>query len=106
MSAHTYWASIGRNTRNGGTLSDADWARFMARLRDDIVQSCGGTIITSVTGPGEWNGDSEDSHLILFTIAPEYVAPLRHRLQWLANLYLQEAIGLVGGPGDTLIYAT
>jgi hypothetical protein len=100
----TYWASIGRNTGDD-VFGAQHWSRFQRTVLDDIERACGGTVVVTVNGRSKWNGQPEDTFLVLFTIAPSYVAPLRHRLASTARTFGQEAIGLVGGIGPTLVHA-
>jgi len=104
MTTHTYWASIGRDTTYGGTLCQYDWERFADRLATVIVTH-GGEIVATVDGASQWQGQPEDTHLALFTIDGAEVSELRAHLAIVASRYHQEAIGLVGGPGVTLVYS-
>lgn len=101
MSA-TYWVSIGRNV-DGVPMSEQDWCDFFAHTHTACL--VWGNVITNVTGRSFWNGDDEETRLILVTLSePWQEANLRTSLARLARQYRQEAIGFVGGPGtDTLI---
>lgn len=100
----TYWVSIGRNV--GDTpLSHDDWQTFHRDVRDTIHE-CHGTILSTVRGTSEWEGTNEDCVLILATFpTPVYVASVRAILASLARHWQQDAIGLVGGSGESLIFA-
>lgn len=102
MTTHTYWASIGRNI---GTepMADADWARFCDETRR--VAALWGSVITTAAGTSTWQDDNEDAFLVLFTIEEDTLDALRYSLRNLARTYGQDAIGLVGGPGESLIHA-
>jgi len=98
---HTYWISIGRNVGDDpATLSV--WADFQADARSVFAREHA-AIVAEVDGHSTWNGQSEATHLFLVSLRADSVPTLRTRLSHLASKYGQDAIGLVGGPGSSLV---
>lgn len=100
---HTYWASIGRNV---GTepLSDEGWGNFQDATERAILRRWA-SILASIKGISDWSGEEEETVAYLFTIRADEVPNLRTNLAHLARAYRQDAIGLVGGPGENLVTA-
>lgn len=103
MTTHTYWTSIGRNV---GTepMGRTDWRHFK-RATEQVILNRGGGILASVKGRSTWNDEEEETVLYLFDIRAHEVPTLREGLASLARAYRQDAIGLVGGPGESLVHA-
>jgi hypothetical protein len=101
----TYWLSIGRNI-GAEPMDHALWGEFRTALVHALTDR-GATIITTVDGQSSWNDQPEATYLVLVTDWPtgRRADALQRRLEHLASIYGQEAIGLVGGPGETLVYA-
>ena len=101
---HTYWSTIGRNRPTGQTLSTGEWQAFRSDLRH-AVQLWGSEILATIdNGTSTWQGETEQTFAILFTIDPRFLPALRENLGRHVRRYGQDAIGLVGGPGtDTLV---
>lgn len=101
---HTYWVSIGRNTSHGGQLRTADWLAFRSAVRTATTFR-DSAILAEVDGSSEWNGEQEETYLVLVSLPDSNVSEARFRLQKVAAGYHQDAIGFVGGPGtETLIF--
>ncbi len=99
----TVWVSIGRNV-GSDPMNDQDWSDFFAHVHTACL--VWGNVVTNVTGRSFWNGDEEETKLILVTIPTAYGPEnLRRSLARLAAQYGQEAIGFVGGPGESLVTA-
>lgn len=100
---HTYWASIGRNI---GTdpMSDHEWTIARHDLQG-AAQLWGTAVLSTIEGSSSYKGRDEGAYAVLFTIEPRFLDALRDGLQRLAVRHQQESVGLVGGPGETLVYA-
>lgn len=99
----TYWVSIGRNV-GAEPLSDEGWECFQDATEKAILRRRA-SILTSVAGVSDWQGLEEQTVLYLLTISSAEVPTLRIGLAHLAKSYRQDAIGFVGGPGETLVTA-
>jgi hypothetical protein len=83
-------------------MSEQDWCDFFANVHTSCVRA--GEVITNVTGRSFWNGQDEDTRLILVSVPDANLATLRQSLARWAKHYRQDAIGFVADPfGDTLI---
>jgi hypothetical protein len=106
MTEHTYWLTIGRNIdQERAELSDRAWNNFREDLDYAIKRCDGRTVSTIVGGTARWQGEEEDTYGHLITIAATDVEYLRQQLRSLAAFYGQEAIGMVGGPGPSIVTA-
>lgn len=101
---YTYWASIGRNVGSSPART-GEWIGFRAELHG-VIRALDGQIITTVDGESDWAGDPEETHLVLFSVDATRLPTLRGCLADLGQRYNQDAIGLVGGPGTSLVEAT
>ena len=102
---HTYWATIGRNRPTGQTLSTGEWQAFRSDLRH-AAQLWGNEILATIdNGTSTWQGEIEQTFAVLFTIDPPFLPALRGTLGRHVRHYGQDAIGLVGGPGESLVLA-
>lgn len=87
------------------------WRGFQDSL-DRILEEHGGAIITRVTGVSTWNGGTEETYLVLVSLpepaaaGSQYGDSVADRLADLARAYRQDAIGLVGGPGESIVEAS
>ena len=101
-----YWVSIGRNRKGTTTpLDSGDWDEFQDSIRRSAALwgTCTGV---EVHGHSTWEGTGpEETFLLLLEIREDSVDGLRSSLARTADWYDQEAIGLVGGPGETLVQA-
>lgn len=97
----TYWVSIGRNV-GAEPMSDQDWWDFLAMTNTACLRA--GDVLTNVRGRSFWGVTPEETYLCLVAIStPWGLADLRTSLGRLASLYHRDAIGLVGGAGETLV---
>jgi len=103
MSDHTYWISIGRNVGDRPMPLER-WHDFQNAC-EAVFRGVSATIVTEVGGRGGWEGETEDTHLFLVSLPAHSVNLLRARLALLLPIYTQDAIGFVGGPGESLIFA-
>jgi hypothetical protein len=98
---HTYWVSIGRNT-GADVFGQEHWTRFKAEVHASILDS-GGTIVTTVEGSSDWEGQPEETYLVLASIPAHQVGQVRAWLSGIAGTFDQDAIGFVGGPSDSTL---
>ena len=99
-----YWVSIGRNrAATTPPLDSGDWAAF----QDSIRRTCalwGTTTGVEVHGQSTLEGTGgKETFLLLFEIRSDLVAAVSSQLARTAAYYDQEAVCLVGGPGEPLI---
>lgn len=98
---HTVSVSFGRNV--GDTpMPERDWATFRSSVAALVPVQYG----SFTSDAGKWNGNAEESALILGTVNSQELAFLRTRLAELAAEYRQDGIGLlVQNDTDTVIEA-
>jgi hypothetical protein len=99
--ATNYWLSIGRNV-GAEPMNATDWRYFCHELAR-IAGRHGSTITSVRGGVAQWDGNDEDTFLLLVTIPARNVARIRKDLARLARDYEQDAIGFVGGNDDGLV---
>lgn len=83
--------AIGRNTRTGRTLSDADWHAFRTDVRT-LITAHGGAVVADTFGPGvgsdgvnEW--EPEDSCVIVAINVPDPDKALRRAIASVLRRY-------------------
>lgn len=92
--------SFGRNI-DGVPMTLDNWHRFRDAVANLVPDKYG----TFVSDSSNWQGEQEESALVLGTIDKTGVSQLRAALSSLAKLYSQDAIGLiVQGDTETLVF--
>lgn len=90
--------TLGRNVA-GVPVSVDEWKR-RERSLEDLVRTHTETVYTVAEGFGEWDGQREESFIIVFAIDEGMLKVLRLVVRVLATLWDQEAIALVVGETD------
>ena len=92
--------SFGRNI-NGVPMTLENWHSFRNAVADLVPNKYG----TFKSDTSNWQGEQEESALVLGTIARGDLTRVRSALASLAKLYSQDAIGLiVQGDTETLVF--
>ena len=105
----TIVVSIGRNipagqhSQNSEPLHEKAWEDFKAHTFT-LITTARATVVSVSTGQGEWEGESEETFVVIAIIETGNVAPLREALRSVGARYGQDAIGFVSAPStQTLI---
>ena len=95
--------TIGRGIgTTGDKLSDDAWARFR-QLTAGAVRRAGYTVVVANDGTGEWEGITEENHVIVGIGESEDLRPtLVRQLRTLAGAYNQDAIACSTGRANLI----
>lgn len=96
--------TIGRNVglpdhdlgQKGQPLHEGDWFTFRVHVRD-LVAEAAEAVYTVADAAGEWQGEAEDSFLVVAEVPERRLERLEHRLERAAGLFGQECIALTVG---------
>lgn len=103
----TAWISLGRNRNDcDEPLNGSAWQAFKSNL-DELIEAHDGITVCKVNGDSSWNGESEETALVLVTFPRANVPHVRLNLAALAYAYCQDGIGFVVQSGtDTYVAAS
>lgn len=100
MSERTVALNIGRGAHGSEReMSETDWWAFRSSLKF-IVEYWHGTIYTEANGIGTWEGETEDSYVIVAGMPTDALGHVRQSLAGLARIYNQDAIAMTVGTVD------
>lgn len=99
----TIVVSIGRNipagqhAQNSEPLPEKAWEDFKAHVFT-LITTARGTILSTANGKGVWEGETEETFIIMALLPGQYEADLRKSLGVVGSHYGQDAIGFVSAP--------
>lgn len=100
----TIVVSIGRNILIEGRdhtspLPYQSWEDFKAHIFA-LLTTARATILSTARGQGVWEGETEETFIVMALMPGQYEADLRSSLRNVGSHYGQDAIGFVSAPSS------